>query len=59
MTKGEARRALIKISDTRIVTDEDAKLLVKISHMLCCNNIEECTEADAAHCDVFECPDEN
>ena len=59
MTKGEARRALIKIAETRTVTDEDAKLLVKISYMLCCNNMEECTEEDAAHCDVYECPDEN
>ena len=59
MTKGEARRVLIKISDTRTVTDEDAKLLIQISYMLCCNDIKDCTENEAAHCDVFECPNEN
>lgn len=59
MTKAEARRALIKIADTKTVADEDASLLIQISYMLCCNNITECTEADAALCDIFECPDEN
>lgn len=59
MTKGEARRALIKIADTQTVTNEDAKLLRQIAYSLCFEDISDCTEDDAAHCDIFECPNEN
>lgn len=58
MTKGEARRLLIRISKTKEVSDEDARLLKITAEAICYDEAESCSPEDALYCDVFECPDE-